>query len=154
MNRFGESVRLRGQEPSTKSNEQTWGRETAFGIDLKPVQMWLGHITSRTFRTTRGVPQGAPERPLVFTMHHSDGHCALSTEKNNGSNKRERTRLPCGRVVLPNRGICREHRDDGNITKSLRKHGSDLAEGFKDLPLELGHAKTNWTRHTHYKTHG
>ena len=60
------------------------------------LEMWLGHFTSRTFKTTRGAPKRSAREPNG--VHSTGGHSACSSEKM--VRKRDILQLQTGLVVF------------------------------------------------------
>ena len=92
----------------------------------------MGSITTERFETTRGLPQGAPESPVVFTL------IAEMVQDQKVGFKIDSWWLPslayADDIILLARSRA-----------ALDYMMVEAREAFAEVGLEFGHAKTNWS---------
>ena len=126
------------------------------------LEMWLGHFTSRTFKTTTGAPKRSAREPNG--VHSTGGHSACSSEKM--VRKRDILQLQTGLVVLPKRGICRKsthqnatgcssktvlmvemgctnYRIQKTQRRNIKQHGRTIQDAYKQHKTEKHGKITN-----------
>ena len=109
------------------------------------LEMRLGKYTSQRFTTSRGLPQGAPESPFVFTVLVDTILMRLNSkwEKNGGEYG-----FKLDNWWFPSVAYADDIIIAATSQKALEQMISDLTTDFKTAGLEIGHNKTNWSSTT------
>jgi hypothetical protein len=103
----------------------------------------MGSVTTERFKTTRGLPQGAPESPVVFTlivemvMRRLNAKWACHQHQNVGF-KMDSWWLPS---LAYADDIILLARSKGALERMI----VEVGEAFAEVGLSIGHAKTNWS---------
>jgi hypothetical protein len=104
--------------------------------------MRLGHHTSRRFKTTRGLPQGAPESPFVFTV-------LVDSILMNLNKKWQSAGTDYGFRLdgwyFPSVAYADDIVVLATSQEALEQMIRDLTNEFRKVGLEIGHSKTNWS---------
>lgn len=115
------------------------------------LEMRMGPVTSQRFATTRGLPQGAPESPVVFTiivemvMRKLQAKWSCKKKKKHG-------------FLLDSWWFpCLAYADDiiliARSKKALEEMIADASAAFEEVGLSIGHDKTNWSSHPPLPNH-
>ena len=107
------------------------------------IEMRMGHVRSKRFETSRGLPQGAPESPVVFTL--------LAEYVLRGLQQRWEKERGKGYGFGMDDWIftCLAYADDiilvAESKEALERMIREATEAFRGAGLNIGHAKTNWS---------
>lgn len=105
------------------------------------LEMRLGCYRSARFSTTRGLPQGAPESPFVFTVLVD----SILGRLNKKWEKRSTAGFRLDGWWLPSVAYADDILITAMTKAALEGMICDLTEEFAKAGLGIGHAKTNWS---------
>ena len=111
--------------------------------DSHSLEMRMGSITTERFETTRGLPQGAPESPVVFTLI-----AEMVMRKLNGKwaqRQDHKVGFKIDSWWLPSLAYADDIILLARSKAALEYMIVEASEAFAEVGLEVGHAKTNWS---------